>query len=201
MVYHWWLENSIVENFCYMYNVFSEEEIEKIIEIGNNPEFSTPDTPRVGTGEAEGEGHNIDSKIRECNLSWIRSDISEIYWIFEKIVDHVHMANNRFFKYDLDYVQNLQFTKYNLGDFYASHIDMSYKSPRARKLSFTIQLDDEESYEGGDVLLYSSSKPHLVARKKGAMTVFPSYTLHEVKPVTKGVRHALVGWICGPNFK
>jgi len=33
------------------------------------------------------------------------------------------------------------------------------------------------------------------------MIFFPSYTLHEVTPVTKGTRYTLVGWVHGPAFK
>ena len=33
------------------------------------------------------------------------------------------------------------------------------------------------------------------------MAVFPSYSLYEVTPVTKGERYSLVGWITGPQFK
>lgn len=29
----------------------------------------------------------------------------------------------------------------------------------------------------------------------------PSYTLHEVKPITKGERNSLVAWVTGKQFK
>lgn len=68
-----------------------------------------------------------------------------------------------------------------------------------RKLSFSIQLSDPRSYQGGDLEIFGEplgSAP----RDQGALIVFPSYTIHRVSPVTDGSRHALVGWITGPNF-
>ena len=36
--------------------------------------------------------------------------------------------------------------------------------------------------------------------KKGSMIIFPSHIWHRVKPVTKGIRKSLVGWIVGNPF-
>jgi PKHD-type hydroxylase len=33
------------------------------------------------------------------------------------------------------------------------------------------------------------------------MTLFPSFVLHRVTPVTKGTRYSLVAWVSGPPFK
>jgi PKHD-type hydroxylase len=38
-------------------------------------------------------------------------------------------------------------------------------------------------------------------KKRGLITVFPSWTLHQVTPVVKGTRQTLVTWISGPAFK
>ena len=39
-----------------------------------------------------------------------------------------------------------------------------------------------------------------LSRATGSISFFPSYTIHEVKPVTRGTRYSLVGWACGPAF-
>ena len=36
---------------------------------------------------------------------------------------------------------------------------------------------------------------------QGDLVLFPSYMLHEVKPVTKGERNSLVCWVTGKQFK
>jgi len=38
-------------------------------------------------------------------------------------------------------------------------------------------------------------------KEQGTLILFPSYTLHEVKPVTKGERNSLVSWVTGKQFK
>ena len=35
---------------------------------------------------------------------------------------------------------------------------------------------------------------------QGKLIMFPSYVLHEVKPVTKGERNSLVCWVTGKPF-
>jgi len=37
--------------------------------------------------------------------------------------------------------------------------------------------------------------------RKGSIIAFPSYILHQVTPVTKGVRKSAVLWLSGPAFK
>jgi len=70
-----------------------------------------------------------------------------------------------------------------------------------RKLSLVLQLTDPEEYEGGDLELMTSSDPIAVLKQRGLISVFPSFVLHRVTPVTKGTRRTLVVWACGPEFK
>ncbi len=70
-----------------------------------------------------------------------------------------------------------------------------------RKISFSILLNDPSEFEGGKLLFHISKDPvEAQLEKKGDMVLFPSFIPHSVTPVTKGVRKALVGWICGPNL-
>ena len=64
-----------------------------------------------------------------------------------------------------------------------------------------MQLSDPSEYEGGELKLYNGHEPITIKREKGLIVFFPSYTLHEVTPVTKGERYTLVGWVHGPAFK
>jgi PKHD-type hydroxylase len=38
-------------------------------------------------------------------------------------------------------------------------------------------------------------------KKKGSVLLFPSWILHRVTPVTKGVRKSIVVWVTGPKFR
>ena len=132
---------------------------------------------------------------------------TEHAWLFNRIRDCTNAVNADWFRYDLIGFEGLQFTKYAYGkdarpDFYSSHKDTALlPGGTVRKLSFTIQLSDPETYEGGDVVLYNSLIDTAnLSRALGSISFFPSYTIHEVTPVTRGVRHSLVGWACGPAF-
>ena len=67
-------------------------------------------------------------------------------------------------------------------------------------MSLTIQLSDENDYEGGDLIFYNGTEDvdkAKFARGKGSVVVFDSRLIHEVTPVTKGVRYSLVKWYHG----
>jgi hypothetical protein len=84
-------------------------------------------------------------------------------------------------------------------DHYDWHTDMIQNSV-IRKLSFSIQLTDPLEYTGGD-LEFMPAVVDSKIRNQGTMTIFPSFLTHRVSPVTQGVRHVIVGWIYGPEFK
>ncbi len=88
---------------------------------------------------------------------------------------------------------------YRTGDFYKPHTDWSpYHSQR--KLSMSIQLSDSQQYDGGEVLLYDGPSTWTMTQKQGHATLWPAWTLHEVKPLIDGDRWALVAWQRGPDF-
>jgi PKHD-type hydroxylase len=196
---NWYIDSPTVEQWAYIDNLFTPEEIKNIIDIGKNAEASTPIKDGTVGGDTE-----VDTKIRRSKISWIRSDVPSNHWIFRRITGAILTLNNSFFKYDLNEIQNIQFTSYTSDDhsgFYGKHIDTSYNGPGPRKLSISIQLSDPDSYEGGDLLLHNGPEPTVCKRDLGSLNMFPSWTLHEVTPVTKGTRYSLVVWIAGPRFK
>jgi PKHD-type hydroxylase len=84
-------------------------------------------------------------------------------------------------------------------DHYVWHTD-SLPGDSVRKLSFTIQLTDPAEYDGGDLEFMPANIDKKI-REQGSMTIFPSFRTHRVSPVTRGVRHSIVGWIYGPDFR
>jgi PKHD-type hydroxylase len=68
-------------------------------------------------------------------------------------------------------------------------------------LTSIIQLSDETTYEGGDLILENvSESPPEKIKNQGTMLTFPSFIYHRLTPVTKGKRYSLVGWFEGPKF-
>lgn len=141
--------------------------------------------------------------VRDSKIKFLESSKQEFEWVFRRMTDIVTEMNSRFFKFDLHQIQNLQYTTYGVGGYYDKHVDMLYSASQSnhRKLSFSIQLSDSDSYEGGDLLIHTGLEPYVATRKKGSAIFFPGYVLHEVTPVTKGERHSLVGWVVGPRLR
>jgi predicted 2-oxoglutarate/Fe(II)-dependent dioxygenase YbiX len=124
-------------------------------------------------------------------------------WLYERIGAAVAECNRRYFDVDIRGVEpNIQLARYDSSDrgFYDWHTDFAGYRP-LRKLSVSVQLSRSEDYEGGDLELMLTGQPAAVSRAKGALIVFPSFTLHRVAPVTRGTRWSLVAWILGPRWR
>lgn len=192
----WYLRNHNYESFAFCDDVFCEDEINNIIKLGN---LYVEEQALVG-----GSSGTVNKDIRTCRLAWMSAN-KHTEWVYQKITDIVNKMNDQFFKFDLTKLETFQFTKYKEEEsaFYEKHTDpmMGSYVPENRKLSLVVQLSDPSEYEGGDLCLYTGKEPTIIQKKKGRIIFFPSYTLHEVTPVTKGTRYTLVGWVHGPAFK
>tara|TARA_B110000285_G_C15014039_1_gene558011 strand:+ start:46 stop:798 length:753 start_codon:yes stop_codon:yes gene_type:complete len=78
---------------------------------------------------------------------------------------------------------------------------------KIRKLSMTINISDNNDYEGGDFKFdyseHNDTRFDTVKqiKKRGSIIVFPSFVPHMVSPVTKGTRRSLVAWANGRPFR
>ena len=70
----------------------------------------------------------------------------------------------------------------------------------ARKLSYSILVNSEKEFEGGDLQLMAGPEEITIPLTQNQIVFFPSYILHRVTPVTKGIRKAVVGWVRGPDL-
>ncbi len=62
-------------------------------------------------------------------------------------------------------------------------------------MSFTLFLGSPDSYEGGELVLETSSGEEAFKLPAGSVVTYPSTTLHRVAPVTRGARLAAAGWV------
>jgi PKHD-type hydroxylase len=195
MSFTWNLNTHTVNTYCYYNNIFSNDDLDKIVNDGKKLNLSYA---AVG-GEDGVEVSN--NSMRSTKISWF--DKMDYEWIYRRLTDIILEANKEWFQYDLDHIEALQFTLYDEGDFYTKHVDHMYKGfgTDPRKLSFVLQLTDPSEYEGGKTLLHISDEPFAIPQDRGCITFFPSYILHEVTKVTKGQRISLVGWVRGSKFK
>jgi len=84
----------------------------------------------------------------------------------------------------------IQIATYAEGEYYKEHRDAG-PPEYYRKLSLTVQLNDPSEYEGGEFVFKEFGEQKL---EKGQACIFDPTLLHEVKTVTKGVRHSIVAW-------
>jgi PKHD-type hydroxylase len=147
-------------------------------------------------------GGVVDANIRRSELNWLEKT-EETAWVFDGLGHVVSNLNSSYFGFDLmGFAESLQLTNYHEDKrgMYGWHQDFGKTGP-CRKLSLVMQLSDPSEYEGGTLEIMTSGSPQVVEKKRGLITVFPSWTLHQVTPVVRGTRQTLVTWICGPDFK
>jgi PKHD-type hydroxylase len=90
-------------------------------------------------------------------------------------------------------------TRYRPGMKYGFHTDSAYiRMPGGElrsDLSCTVFLSDPESYEGGSLHVQYGDVDFRIKLPAGQAIVYPSDTLHEVEPVTKGERLVAITFI------
>jgi PKHD-type hydroxylase len=181
-----------VESWTYADRVFTPEECRRIIAIGEK---------KIAADGAVSTAGQRNAAIRDSRIAWLHPE-DEMEWVYRKVTDTVMAANDRFFGFDVfGLLEGFQFTRYDApSGFYGLHIDKATGGP-VRKLSLTLQLSAPEDYDGGELALQIGAEPQAMEREQGQMVLFPSYVLHEVRPVTRGRRYSLVAWVAGAPFR
>lgn len=190
--------NSAIEPMVCWSGAFTSEEIEKIINIGDNLEFLQA---KVGTAK------NDDPKIRDSKISWVQP-ADDTGWLFNKMAEIVSRINHDKFQFELSHIDAFQYTTYVTDGFYGWHIDGDFKEtfgPYHRKLGISVILSDPTTeFTGGEFQIMPEGNPEKISStntKKGDVLVFPSFVPHQITPVTSGKRKSLVCWVLGPKFK
>jgi PKHD-type hydroxylase len=110
--------------------------------------------------------------------------------------------------FDVEALEPLQYTEYRVGDEYGWHCDQHrapYPDGRVRKFSFSVFLNDD--FEGGafdlETLAPNVDVRYVTFEKMRPNTAlfFQADLWHRVRPVSKGVRKSLVGWVVGKKFR
>lgn len=81
--------------------------------------------------------------------------------------------------------------KYEPGMEYGFHVDaciLATKPPIRADVSMTVFLNDPATYDGGELVARAGDSEFEVKLGPGDAVVYPSITLHRVKPVTRGER-------------
>ena len=94
-----------------------------------------------------------------------------------------------------------RFNRYTGSGTYGDHIDNSiFTIPgtphRVRgDLSATLFISDPADYDGGELIVQGDFGRHQVKLPAGDMILYPSGSLHQVTPVTRGARYGAFFWV------
>ncbi|KVN17760.1 Fe2+-dependent dioxygenase [Burkholderia stagnalis] len=92
------------------------------------------------------------------------------------------------------------FNRYEGGMTFGSHVDGAVRVlPNGVKLrtdvSCTLFLSEPDAYDGGELVIEDAYGVQQVKLPAGDMVVYPATSLHQVTPVTRGVRVASFFWV------
>jgi PKHD-type hydroxylase len=178
---------------------FTNEEVDRITALFAKDELRPGDL-NEGT---------VDESRRIANLKFYYPN-EQTYWIFEKLNYIIQLNNEQFWNFDLNGYANFQYTEYegSEGGKYDFHADIDYSQregavdPQTRKLSLSLILSEPGvDFEGGEFQILLDREPITCHQAKGSVLLFPSWVLHRVTPVTRGVRKSIVVWVTGPKFR
>lgn len=90
---------------------------------------------------------------------------------------------------------NMLMSRYDAGDTYGWHVDNAMMGGSRTDVSFTLFLNDPQSYDGGSLMIQDTLETRQIKLEAGDLILYPSTTLHQVEPVARGQRLAIVGWV------
>ena len=183
--------------FYYFKNVFNKHEIDTILQYVNDMELLD------GTLARPNISNKVNSEYRRSKLCWFPK-IQKYKWLYEKLGQLANKANDLLWDFDITgMAECIQYAEYdqNYKGYYDWHTDVGNAEVSKRKISISVQLSDPSEYEGGELQFFYRKDIVTVEKAIGTAIFFPSYFLHKVQPITKGIRKSLVLWISGPPFR
>ncbi len=93
------------------------------------------------------------------------------------------------------------FNSYGEGESFGMHVDAAIRIQRGTDfrirsdLSATLFLEDHCAYDGGEIIIEGQFGTSAVKLPAGHMILYPSSSLHSVRPVTRGRRVASFFWM------
>lgn len=201
-----------IHSYCFWENAFTDNEIDQICDMMSKASLDDAYVTRSEQKLDQEQGKLrpvIDNTIRKSRVAFYEPNDST-QWIFDRLNFVIETVNNKWFNFDLNGYERFQYTEYNgqNNEGYGWHTDMFWgELPKdsyteTRKLSLTLLLNTPGvDFEGGELQFGRESDFESARVKKGSIILFPSFALHRVAPVTKGLRKSIVTWVLGPKWK
>lgn len=173
--------------FLTIANVLSAADIKRIHRKADALEWR--DGARTAGGRAKAVKRNLQADLRTEAGEMLHT------FMFDAITRHpVLMAAARPRRFS-----RLLLSRTEDGGGYGRHVDNALMGEGAFRqrtdLSFTLFLSDPDTYNGGQLCIEGVGGVHEARAPAGDLVLYPSGAIHEVAPVTKGRRMAIVGWI------
>jgi PKHD-type hydroxylase len=142
-------------------------------------------------------GHVVE--YRASTVAWIEPH-DDAHWLYHRLAMLFVQANARYHFELTGFLDALQYTVYGPQDLFDWHIDLGAGATSARKLSVSLLLNAETEYGGGR-LEFANTPRSGDDLPAGTAIFFPSYMMHRVSPITRGVRRSVVAWGAGAPFR
>ena len=131
--------------------------------------------------------------------------------LYEQLFATIAAVNEKVWGFTLDGYLQLQVLVYEPGDGYHWHADLMDPGGRVSKIAVSLLLSGPDEFEGGELELMLGTRwvdgamiagPAFIAPPphRGAGVLFPTYVVHQIRPVTARRRHVLVARAGGPSF-
>jgi len=176
--------------------VFSKEECEQIIKLGNSLPKQDAKTGTDVITDAK-----LDYEQRRADIAWI--PFEKMPNMYGTLLERGLRFNNNFFGFDgLQLAEPAQFTQYSQRHHYDWHSDSAYdmtNEPLVRKLTMVTLLSDPKDFTGGELQIINNKQTYSL--KQGYAIFFASFIAHRVLPVKTGTRVSLQTWFNGPPLK
>jgi PKHD-type hydroxylase len=189
--------------YCYRDDIFTEQELDNMCQYFSQHE--------IEKATVMSEETPIDENIRRSKVKFFNRD-DYTFPIFDRLNSAIEDTNDRFYNFILNGYDSFQYTEYHHEEkgAYNFHMDSGFGDRNGdsrfemRKLSVVMCLNRPgEDFEGGQFYMNMGSEKNAfeVEMKRGRIILFPSFLIHRVAPVTKGIRKSLVIWVTGPKFR
>lgn len=162
--------------------VFSSEELDRIIELEPDLEFTEGMVGKDNTTNV------VDHKKRITDIAWVHPNNNTI-WMFTK-------SAQAFCGSPISQLQSMQYSIYRVGGHYKWHRDIGHQDNIANERIVTgvLQLNDPKEYTGGELMVDEGHSKTTVMKERGLLSVFPAGWRHKVNPVKTGIRKTLIMW-------
>ena len=167
------------------HQLLNPKEIELINSVLNRKDLPWQDGKKTAGNHASKVKNNLQLE-REHSISKKFTELIE-----QKILNNILIKSFALPKR----IHGTMFSKSMQGMKYGRHIDNPFMSQGRSDLSFTLFLNEEVNYKGGELLIESINSEEKFKLNSGEIIIYPSTYLHSVEEVQIGERLVCVGWI------